>query len=73
MEIERGQCGVTGKVMFASKAEAFSDETSRYGFRMKRGKWAAKWCVFCEHIHLTKSAGPRRGKKDLEKVSRGKR
>lgn len=69
----REKCRVTGKLMFVTKAEAWSADSSLYGFTVKRMKWKAGRCPFCDHIHLTKSAGPRRGKKDMQKVTRGKR
>jgi hypothetical protein len=70
MEPGRERCRVMGKVMFPTKAAgkaALSDITQR------RAHWAVKWCPFCSNFHLTSSAGPRRGKKDAQRVTRGKR
>lgn len=72
-EPENGKCRVTGKTMFPDKKTAWADPTSKFGFGVKRMKWNAGRCPFCDAIHLTKSAGPRRGKKDMQKVTRGKR
>lgn len=72
-EQENGKCRVTGKIMYPDKATAWNSPMARYGFVVKRAKWKAGRCPFCDTIHLTKSAGPRRGKKDMQKVTRGKR
>lgn len=66
-------CQVLNKLMYASKQEAKESAAARYGFQQKHVHWTISRCIFCDHYHWSKAPGSRRGKKDLQKVTRGKR
>ena len=72
VEFEPGRtwCGVSGKLIFADKNAA---RAALPDLGKKATRWHVQWCPFCERYHLSSSASPRRGKKDSQKVTRGKR
>lgn len=65
------RCGATGKLIFPSKDAA--QAALRNGLRSRKGNWHTKWCPFCSHYHNSSSSAGRKGKRDTEKVTRGKR
>lgn len=66
-------CRVLNKLMYPSKQEAKDSAAARYGFSQKHCRWSVTRCAFCEHYHWSKTTGARRGQRDLQKVTRGKR
>jgi hypothetical protein len=66
-------CRVLGKLMYVTKQEARESAAAKFGFTQKHVRWSVTRCIFCDHYHWSKLRGSRRGKSDLQKVTRGKR
>ena len=64
-------CNATGKHIFMTKEDAKAALRGKLG--AYPGNWKTIWCMFCEHYHNSSTSHGRKGKRDRQRVTRGKR